>query len=205
MPKKFNEQEREWIRRKLLEYGRRSFETIGLKKTSVEELTKAAGIAQGSFYMFFGSKEELFYEILQEEERSIRGKLLQSLESESVVTKEGIRRFLLDAFRLIERSPLMRHTLLEGEMEQLIRKLPKELLERNFSEDRHALNPVIQKWQDAGILEGVRPELITSLLRSVMLLSLHKKEIGEPLFQGTMELLIDILAEGIYVKKEREA
>lgn len=56
MPKKFTEQEREWIKHKLLTEGRRCFEVHGIKKTSVEELTKAAGIAQGSFYMFFDRK-----------------------------------------------------------------------------------------------------------------------------------------------------
>lgn len=64
---KFSDEEREWIRQKLLTEARHHFETAGLRKTSVEDLTKAAGIAQGSFYMFFGSKEELYYELILEE------------------------------------------------------------------------------------------------------------------------------------------
>ena len=41
---------------KLLTEARHHFETAGLRKTSVEDLTKAAGIAQGSFYMFSDRK-----------------------------------------------------------------------------------------------------------------------------------------------------
>lgn len=60
----------------MLSEGRHQFETAGLRKTSVEDLTKAAGIAQGSFYMFFASKEELYYELLLEEEQRIRNTVL---------------------------------------------------------------------------------------------------------------------------------
>ncbi|UAL26941.1 TetR/AcrR family transcriptional regulator [Bacillus paralicheniformis] len=68
MPK-FTEKEKEAIRSALVQSGRELFAQLGLKKTSVGELTASAGIAQGSFYTFFNSKEELYFEILQEEEK----------------------------------------------------------------------------------------------------------------------------------------
>ncbi len=197
MPKKFTDQERDWIYRKLLTEGRRSFETHGLKKTSVEDLTKAAGIAQGSFYMFFGSKEELFFEIILEDERRIRSTMLESLRPGEAVTGEGIKQFLLQSFRMIDESPLMRQMIVRGELEQLLRKLPKELLERNFSEDKDSLMPVITRWQAEGIMIGVAPELIVSLIRALILLTLHKEEIGEDLFPATIELLAELMAQGM--------
>ena len=36
-----------------------------MKKTSVEQLTKAVGIAKGSFYKFYESKEMLFFAVLE--------------------------------------------------------------------------------------------------------------------------------------------
>lgn len=199
MPKKFNEQEKDWIRQRLMEEGKRSFESVGLRKTSVEDLTKASGIAQGSFYLFFASKEELFYHILLEEEVLIREHLLQSIQSENRITNENIKQFMLDSFRLLSESPLIRQMYLQGEFEQLVRKLPKELLERNFSDDTVALMPVIRNWQSAGILTNIRPELIVSLIRALVLLSLHKKEIGAEIYEDTIELLIDLIAKGMFV------
>ena len=38
---------------------------LGMKKTSVEQLTKAVGIAKGSFYKFYESKEVLFFAVLE--------------------------------------------------------------------------------------------------------------------------------------------
>ncbi|MCY7914456.1 TetR/AcrR family transcriptional regulator [Bacillus haynesii] len=53
---KFTEKEKEAIRSALVHSGRELFAQLGLKKTSVSELTASAGIAQGSFYTFFDSK-----------------------------------------------------------------------------------------------------------------------------------------------------
>ncbi len=197
MPKKFTNQEREWIEHKLLVEGRRSFEALGLKKTSVEDLTKTAGIAQGSFYLFFGSKEELYYRILQEDEKRIRNTMLESFKPGETVTKEGIKGFLLQSFRMIDECPLLSQMIVLGEMEQLIRKLPQELLEENFLEDKDSLMPVIVTWQAKGIMSEVDPDLIVSLIRSLVLLTLHKEEIGEKLFPATLELLVEVIAEGM--------
>jgi len=204
MPKKFNDQEKELIQQKLLKAGQTSFQTLGLKKTSVEDLTKASGIAQGSFYLFYKSKEELCYEILLMEEASIREQLLQSIASNPAVTKESIRDFMLDGFRLMSENPLIRQMYLEGEFEYLLRKLPRELLEQNYRDDQDAMMPVVQKWQDSGILADVEPELIVSMFRAIVLLSLHKKEIGEHSYNPTIELLVDVLAEGMVARSTRK-
>lgn len=204
MPKKFNEQEKQWIRQKLLEEGKRCFESHGLRKTSVEDLTKATGISQGAFYLFFRSKEELFYELLLAEEALIRDKLLRWVEEEAV-TKESIRRFMMESFQLMAESALIRTMYFQGEFEQLMRKLPPEKLEENFTADRDAMRHVVRKWQDAGILRGERPELIVSLLRSLVLLSLHRKEIGETIYPDTIALLARVLVAGMFGNGTGEA
>lgn len=200
MPKKFSEQEKQWISKKLFEEGKRSFEAIGLRKTSIEDLTKACGIAQGSFYMFFNSKEELFYHILLEEETSIRNRLLASLDTTALVTKESIHHFLIDSFRVLSESPMVRQMYVEGEFAQLIRKLPPHLLEHNLTDDTDALMPIIQHWQAAGILAHTKPELIVSMIRALVLLTLHKNEIGSEIYSDTMALILDVIAEGMVAK-----
>jgi AcrR family transcriptional regulator len=204
MPKKFNEKEKQWIRQKLIEEGKQRFEAHGLRKTSIVDITKATGIAQGSFYMFFASKEELFYHILLEEEAIIRKQLLASVSDASIITKEGIHRFLLEALRLLGESPLIRQRYLEGEFTQLIRKLSPELLEHNLKEDTDALMPVISTWQAAGILVHIRPELIASMIRSLVLLTLHKQEIGEAIYPETLSSLLDIISEGMISSRDKE-
>lgn len=203
MPKKFNEAERLQVRQKLMEAGRRLFGHYGLKKTSVEQLTKAVGIAQGSFYLFFPSKEALFFALMEEEEQSIRLSMLEWLEKGGPATKDTIRTLLQEAFRKIGESPVFQQIHQEaGLLEMIMLKLPPEVMQNNLTEDNDAFLPVIRSWQLDGLLPGVRPEIVVGLLRSLVLMSLRRREIGEFIFEETMELLIRIVSEGIAAYRE---
>lgn len=61
----FSDYESKQIRTALLREARKCGATIGVRKTSVEQLTEAAGISKGSFYKFFDSKELLFFSVLE--------------------------------------------------------------------------------------------------------------------------------------------
>ncbi len=62
----FTDEQNEQIRNDLIREARRCGITIGMRKTSVEQLTEAVGISKGSFYKFFDSKELLFFAVLED-------------------------------------------------------------------------------------------------------------------------------------------
>ncbi|PZD95462.1 TetR/AcrR family transcriptional regulator [Paenibacillus sambharensis] len=201
--RKFDEREREIIAAKLISEGRRQFEALGLKKTSVADLTKAAGIAQGSFYLFYGSKEELYYDILLQEEHDIREQMLAPLR-EGRVSREAFKQLLQASIRLMEERPLLRQLYDEAVMEQLFRKLPEEKLSENFQNDADDLLPVLLRGKEQGWLTAEDPETVVSLLRAVVLLSFQKRQIGEEQYDATMELLTDLIARGLVAEGEGE-
>src|ERR1044071_3899310 len=49
---------------RLIEAARRVFLERGLDRAKVEEITRAAGLSKGAFYLHFESKEDAFKEIL---------------------------------------------------------------------------------------------------------------------------------------------
>lgn len=63
MPTAFTDEEMKRIRGELISAGIRLSKELGLQKMSVEKLTSAVGIAKGSFYLFFDSKEDFILEI----------------------------------------------------------------------------------------------------------------------------------------------
>ena len=65
MPTAFTDEELEHIRSALIQAGIRLSKELGLQKMSVEKLTAAVWIAKGSFYMFFGSKEDFILEVAE--------------------------------------------------------------------------------------------------------------------------------------------
>lgn len=69
MPRKFTDQEHAQIEQSLRHAGREIMGRRGVRKTSIDDLTAAAGISKGSFYRFFPGKEALALELLEEWEQ----------------------------------------------------------------------------------------------------------------------------------------
>ncbi|WP_440896678.1 TetR/AcrR family transcriptional regulator [Amphibacillus sp. Q70] len=197
MAGKFNEQEKEYIRSQLLQYGRQLFGDLGLKKTSISDLTKRVNIAQGSFYLFFESKEELYFEILEQDERYIREELLHKVLLKEKLTKETFHNFLQQALQYLDESPIVRQLFDQSTMEQLLRKLPQKKLEGNHQGDIDFLVPYIEKWQVDGIMKQIKPDIIVSMIRSLVILSLQKEMIGEMNYQPTMDQFIRLISEDL--------
>ena len=62
----FTDEQNEQIRKDLIREAQHCGITIGMRKTSVEQLTNSVGISKGSFYKFFDSKELLFFAVLED-------------------------------------------------------------------------------------------------------------------------------------------
>ena len=107
MPKTFTGKEKEIIRKTLITKGRELFSKYGLKKTSITELTNSAGIAQGTFYNFFESKEELYFEILEQEEAN-SAKYIENIVTTSSSARESIKKIITCTFDLFERNQFIR-------------------------------------------------------------------------------------------------
>ena len=195
MPKGFDEREKEIIRNKLIEKGREIFSIYGLKKTGVAELTRAAGIAQGTFYSFFDSKEELYFEILQQEHLS-HEEFLNGILNSGLTFREAMTTLILEMFNIVDNHPLMHKMLENGEYEVMLRKLPPEKVAAHLEEDSLLAVKFIDRWQQDGYLTGYKPEVLAGLFRSLFFLALHRKEIGEEVYPEVVKIFAGMIAGG---------
>ncbi|GIU92640.1 MAG: TetR family transcriptional regulator [Acidimicrobiia bacterium] len=62
----------ERTRRRLLEAAERVFGEYGWEDASIVKITEAAGVAQGTFYRYFPSKEAIFEELVDDLNRRVR-------------------------------------------------------------------------------------------------------------------------------------
>ncbi|WP_430787581.1 TetR/AcrR family transcriptional regulator [Virgibacillus flavescens] len=201
MPKGFSEHEKQRIITALVDQGKLLFSKYGLQKTSITELTKQVGIAQGTFYKFYNSKEALYFEILEQEEEKIKKQFAGIDIQAKNQPKQAIKQLLLQTINTIETNPFIRQLYVENTIESLLRKLPPERLEEHFNNDSAALLPLIRKWQNQGVLIEQNPEVIAGVLRSLFILTLHQKEIGQLVYKKTMELHIDLIVEGLVTEE----
>ncbi|MBQ6057629.1 MAG: helix-turn-helix transcriptional regulator, partial [Treponema sp.] len=65
MGKAFSDDEKSEIKTKLMEAAIELFHDKGAKTLSIREVTKRAGIAQGSFYNFWADKDALVVDVVK--------------------------------------------------------------------------------------------------------------------------------------------
>lgn len=93
MPNAFTEEESKRIRQELILAGIRLSKELGVQKMSVEKLTAAVGIAKGSFYLFFGSKEDFILEVAAYASEETQKMLLKKLNGRTQMSAHEFMEF----------------------------------------------------------------------------------------------------------------
>jgi AcrR family transcriptional regulator len=68
----------ERTRRKLLEAAERIFAELGYHDASIVKITEAAGVGQGTFYLYFASKKEIFDELVLDLNARVRAAMTEA-------------------------------------------------------------------------------------------------------------------------------
>lgn len=193
MPKGFTEHEKELIGKRLLEQGYRLFSAYGLKKTNVEELAQAAGISKGAFYNFYGSKEELFMDVIEQVEIRLRQEILSVVDMPGPSPRARLFAVLKKAFSLVETIPILQY-LTGSDYDLLFRRFPVEKLQQHLASDRAFLDELIARCQGASIPIQAPSDQIVGLLYPLVLTFLHKDDLGPNSFSGNIDLLLELAA-----------
>lgn len=194
MPRGFSDREKAIIRSTLLEKGREYFVLYGLKKTSVEDLTRAAGISKGAFYLFYDSKEELFYDLLTQFEAEYQAELLKEAERTAGSPRESVRQFLNKAFSLWKTNALFTH-FDEDDYAYMLRKLPEEKIQSGLRNDDAFIGKLFERWQRSRIAIDCEPRMFTNLMRALVIISLHEDDFAADVYPAMIDLLIDLLIQ----------
>lgn len=205
MPRAFSEQERQDVGERLVEQGRRLFETYGLKKTSVEELAQAAGISKGAFYLFYESKEALFMDVMERAEQDFRKDVLATIERPGPTPRARLLAVFKQAFSVWKTMPILR-LFSTGDYELLYRRFPPEKLRTHLQADQVFVDELIARCQEAGIPIRAPVEQITGLMYAAVFSSMHEADLGQAGFpNGGMDILLELIAAFCLGEIELEA
>ncbi len=95
----FNEQQRDEIRSRLISAGEELASVSGFKGMTVAAVAKKAGIATGTFYNFFDSKESFAVALLQETEQRTYSGFARCFEDEKKIPLKKFIRLFRECFR----------------------------------------------------------------------------------------------------------
>ena len=126
MPRSFSDTEKEDIRSNLIAECKKSWSIFGYRKTGIGELCAKVGISTGAFYAFYGSKEALFCDVMDDFQASTKRMYDEMLSSPPT----------------------------KAEICQVLKKLYLEYAENNIITKRHSpdykslLNKLPQEWKE---------------------------------------------------------
>jgi AcrR family transcriptional regulator len=202
MPKSFDTVEIEQIKKNLMLKGKELFTNLGLKKTTIDDLVISAGIAKGSFYKFFPSKEILYLEIMEAEEKYIRSTMATANLEGKKLTRDNLKAFFMGIAEYIDSNPILLKMFDENALELIMRKIPPERIEQHMKNDDKWFSVMFKTWKDDGYLPGIDEEVFSSLFRSIFILFTQKNIISNDNFLKTMDLLFDFISVGIINSRE---
>lgn len=182
----FNDNEVAAIKERLKREGRECLARFGVRKTTVDQLSAAAGISTGAFYRFYDSKELLFFEIIEDMHEEMYGLALETLRAR--VDLPQAERMELAILRFFaQMKDLSVSSVWESDMDYLLRKIPEETLRDHWSDDRTHIRELIVH---SGLRLTVDPDEATAILWGLTLMLPGRKNFQAEEFEKTLRFIV---------------
>ncbi len=191
----FKNESRERAKNTMYENGYNLIKKHGIKKTLVEDITKVTGIAKGTFYNFFESKELFIYEVIVYKRKCIKAMLSQIMLEKSSLDKESLKKFVID---LTFGDNNIYNYLDDEDMAALELKVPEATSSKAFDQDMALmiLNNIANSQRN-----NCDYKIIANYIKILSLAVSNKNKLNEEVLNQTTDLIISSLIDYIYNKK----
>jgi AcrR family transcriptional regulator len=180
------------------------FAAKGFKDTNVADITKMAGMAAGTFYLYFPSKEKLFMDIFMEENVRLKAAIMETLDTNGnplPVIQELMQRNVAG----ITANPILREWYNRDVFSRIEQKYREENGLERFDFMYQSFIEVVQKWQTEGKIRNDIPvDMIMALFGAIIVVDTHKEEIGLQYFPKIQEYLVQFVLAGLKPDKQQE-
>jgi AcrR family transcriptional regulator len=177
--------------------GKELFRSKGFKDTNIAEITKMAGMATGTFYNYYPSKDKLFMEIYIEENIKLKKSIMESIDMEAgpvTVMKEMISKNLQG----MNAHPILK----QWYNREVFNRIEQCYREENGSDYvdflYYGFLDVVRKWQEEGKMRSdLSAEMIMAIFGAIVSVDTHKEEIGLQYFPQIMDYLGEFTMKGL--------
>ena len=181
----FTDYETEQLRKALLKEARHCATTLGMKKTSVDQLTKAVGIAKGSFYRFYESKEMLFFAVLEGIHSELYEVADRTLcENAGLPPSQRAAKAVLAVCQRLSNTGDM--VFIENDAKLLLQRLPEDVKNVHYHDDETHISQLLEKHD---LVPKGGTSLAAATVRGLILTVSHKEQIGD-LYPQVLETLV---------------
>ena len=184
----FTEKEREEIRKSLLNSGYELSTKIGLKKMTVAMIAKNTGVAVGTFYNFYASKEEFVIAMIRETEKGFEEKMISHFSKDGTITLKKFLEVFRENFRP-ENNILLRMKLDDWVW---LKSHVKDSTYLNRTNDLEKYEFMFTKMK--GIRRDAEPGVVINFIKSIYALYQNR----DTLFEESLQTNVDLIFDSIY-------
>ena len=192
MPRALTEQEKCVQCQRLIEKGKSVVLTHGIKKISVDEITRAADMAKGTFYQHFETKEQFLFRLMEYIHEQIFEQAEKMIQSEPDLQKKA-HGFFTNLFRMPEMAFFIQN---EQAITELFLVIMPEGELQSFKQMETAMFEKMLILAGANI-KKVKPGVVHNYVHTLYLLMGSDLMIKEDL-SDTFDCIIDSLISYIY-------
>ncbi len=192
MPRALTEKEKCAQCQKLLEKGKDVVLAYGIRKVSVDDVAKAAGLAKGTFYQHFASKEQYLYALIEkihhETFSQAEKAVLVGLSKNGGDMRANVRGFLQKLFYMPEMVFFLEN---ESDINTLFETVPNQELQ-SFKQIEEGLFEGILRL--AGIdAQKVKPGVVHNYIHALFLVK------GSPyMMEDDLQETLDLMMDGLF-------
>lgn len=185
--------------KKLLIYNcaKELFSDKGFKDTNISDITKKAGMAVGTFYNYYASKEKLFMDVFLEENAKLKKSCMQSLDMNQSPLMVVRQMMILNAEGILA-NPILKEWYNKGvssKIEQLFRE-EKGMQAVDFMYD--SFLEIVRQWQAEGKMRSdIDSKMIMMVFAAITSVDTHKEEIGLDYFPQLLEVMTELVMKGL--------
>ena len=172
------------------------FSRHGLLKTTVDEIAKAARMGKASLYHYFQSKEEIFKEVVEQENRFLKEKIREAVNRETTPQKK-MKIYVLKKMEYLNELANIHSALKDDYLEHYA--FIEKIREKNSREELFTIREILQDGEDKGIFDISDIELTAFAIVSALkgLEYPWSINISLPEIEFNIDKLLEILFNGI--------
>jgi AcrR family transcriptional regulator len=147
-------------RRRLLEAAESIFAELGYHDASIVKLTEAAGVGQGTFYLYFASKKEIFDELVLDLNHRVRQAMTEAASRGATRAERELLGFAA-FFRFTAEHPALYRIIRQAEF------VSPEMLHRHYDRLTEGYVAGLRQAMEQGEIAGGDPEVLAWALMGI--------------------------------------
>lgn len=194
MPRAFNERERNLIKERIRKAAASLMIRNGVRHTTIDAIVKSAMIPKGTFYLFYATKEELLFEVLENEHEKMEKSILEQISkvNPSTINPDSAIELIYSFYKMVDEHPLLA-TISREDVTLISQRLPEERISKHLEEDR---NMSAKLMRFLPLKDGITVETVSSSLHAIYFTMLHLKETAD----DKSEELLKFIIRGIMIQ-----